>query len=293
PSFEPGREEFSKLIEQLGDLWIINVPTDNKLKINRRPDKPHLGAKHEFLRQFPDGRMASPLAEIDYYCRIAMMVLKGGYKLPDIIQPKGTIKVASYKNPLLKSKEKARADPLAKFLDLYDEEGADKDKELVKIVPITISLGGNNSALLLSGPNMGGKTATARGIGLAVVLTQMGFPLPDDNPEIAVFKNIYTIFPQPEQLQAGYGYFGMLIKQFTELIEKAESGDLVILDEVPTGTDYNELVAIATVLIEDLINTGATVVVTGHLKKAFELVAGRTGQKPFMHTVTKKDGKFI
>ena len=85
----------------------------------------------------------------------------------------------------------------------------------------------------------------------------------------------------------------MLVKKNTDLAKKVGPGDLVILDEVPIGTDYNELVAIATVLIEDLINTGATVIVTGHLKKAFEFLVQRTNQTPYMHTVTERDGAIV
>ncbi|NQT32742.1 MAG: hypothetical protein HQ594_03605, partial [Candidatus Omnitrophica bacterium] len=261
--------EFLELVEQFSDIWQINASSTNKMKRNREPDTPHLGAKHAFLRQFPDGRMQSPLAELDYYCRIAMMILEDGYALPDIIQPNGTIRLASYNNPLLEPNPGSGTN---------------------SVQPVTINLGGNKSALLLSGPNMGGKTTTARGIGLAILLTQMGFPIPADDPEVAVFRNIYTLFPSPEQLRAGYGYFGMLIERLTTIIKESGPGDLVILDEVPTGTDYYELVAIATVLIEDLINKGATVVVTGHIKKAFEFIAQRTGQQPFMHTISESAG---
>ncbi|MBD3271775.1 MAG: hypothetical protein GF384_04465, partial [Elusimicrobia bacterium] len=174
-----------------------------------------------------------------------------------------TIVLSEYKNPLLSEKK--------------------------NIEPLSIQFGKNFTALLLSGPNMGGKTTTARGIGLAVLLTQMGFPLPSP-AVISPFKNIYTVFPEPEQLREGYGYFGSLIEQLSELLKKAGPGDLVILDEVPIGTDYTELVSIATVIIEDLIASGAVVIVTGHLKKAFELVAQRTGIQPFMHTTTEKKG---
>ncbi|MBM3254646.1 MAG: hypothetical protein FJZ16_10355, partial [Candidatus Omnitrophica bacterium] len=118
-------------------------------------------------------------------------------------------------------------------------------------------------------------------------------PIPDEAPELGIFRNIYTVFPKPEQLKPGYGYFAILVKEITDLIKKAGPGDLVILDEVPTGTDYQELVAVAVVLIEDLIKSGATVIVTGHLKKAFQLLAERTGQQPYMHTVKDVEGHMV
>jgi len=253
PEFISKNEEFQKLAEELSDLWVISQQEGGG------------SDKHPYLRQFPDGKMQSPLAEIDYFSRMALLVLEGNYKFPAAAEGIGTINLASYINPLLQEK--------------------------TDIQPISVHLTRKSNALLLSGPNMGGKTTTARGVGLAVLLNQMGLSTPDSNPELSLFRNIYTIFPRPEQLQKGYGYFGTLIKQLTELVQKAGPGDLVILDEVPTGTDYQELVAIATVLIEDLINKGATVIATGHLKKAFKLLAERTGQVPFMHTVTTVDGR--
>jgi DNA mismatch repair ATPase MutS len=268
-------KEFLELVEMHKDIWKIKD-----------------SSSHAFLRHFPHGRINGVLSEIDYYARICLMMLEDGFKLPDIYQPTGTVKLDEYKNPHLLGKTSKTTGPILSLLDLFGRMGKE-EKSGIEVQPLDIDLGGDRSAMLLSGPNMGGKTTTARGVGLAVLLTQMGLPLPANNPQLGLFKNVYTIFPQPEQLHAGYGYFGMLIKELTDLIKvkKTGPGDLIILDEVPTGTDYYELVAVATVLLEDLIKSGATVVVTGHLKKAIELVADRTGQEPLMHTVTTEGGE--
>jgi len=268
-------KEFLELVEIHKDIW----------KIGGSPEE-------AFLRHFPNGRINGVLSEIDYYARVCLMILEDGFELPDIYQSTGTVKLDDYMNPQLLGKASKAKGPILSLSDLFGRMQKE-DKAEVKVQPVNINLGDGNSAILLSGPNMGGKTTTARGVGLAVLLTQMGFPLPANDPRLGLFKNVYTIFPQPEQLQAGYGYFGMLIKELTDLIKikKVGLGDLIILDEVPTGTDYYELVAVATVLLEDLIKSGATVVVTGHLKKAIELVSARTGQEPLMHTVTTDKGE--
>jgi DNA mismatch repair ATPase MutS len=268
-------KQFLELVEMHKDIWKIDD-----------------SAKHAFLRHFPHGRINGVLSEMDYYARACLMILEDNFKLPNIHQPTGTIKLDEYKNPHLLGKGGQKTGPILSLLDLFGRMGKE-DKPEIQVQPVNIDLGGDRTAMLLSGPNMGGKTTTARGIGLAVLLTQMGLPLPADNPQLGLFKNVYTIFPQPEQLHAGYGYFGMLIKELTDLIKvkKAGPGDLIILDEVPTGTDYYELVAVATVLLENLIKSGATVIVTGHLKKAIELVADRTGQQPLMHTVSTEGGE--
>jgi DNA mismatch repair ATPase MutS len=267
--------EFLELVEMHKDIWKID------------------GSSGEaFLRHFPNGRINGILSEMDYYARICLMILEDDCKMPDIYQPVGTIKLDEYINPQVSGKKNKNEYSISAFSDIFNRMKKEGKTEIT-VQPISITLGDGRSAILLSGPNMGGKTTTVRGIGLAVLLTQMGFPIPANDPRLGLFKNIYTVFPQPEQLHAGYGYFGMLIKELTDLtrVKKAGTGDFIILDEVPTGTDYYELVAVTVVLLEDLIKSGATVIVTGHLKKAFEIVSASTGQEPLMHTVSIKEGE--
>ena len=97
--------------------------------LNKKINRKSAGAKHEFLRQFPDGKMKSPLAEMDYHCRIALMVLKDGYKLSNIMQPTGTIKLTSYRNPLLEPAPE-REDDLFSF---FRRRKTDEEKLPVNI----------------------------------------------------------------------------------------------------------------------------------------------------------------
>jgi DNA mismatch repair ATPase MutS/CheY-like chemotaxis protein len=275
---ELARAEFRKIHEKFADIGVLNL---------EQQDKRGGPAAQPFLRQFPDGLMKKTLGTIGYYSRLAMMILEDGYTFPNISaqdgksHPIGTLELNEFRNPLLVNADETGFGPTETLR-----------KQMDRIEPTSISLDGNQNALLLTGPNMGGKTTTARAVALSVLMTQIGFPLPVHKAEMGLFRNIYTVFPAPDQFKAGYGYFESLLQQLTNLLKIAQKGDLIILDEVPVGTDYFELVSVATVLIEDFIKTGATVVVTGHLKKAIELIARRTGQTPFMHTVEKKDGSF-
>ncbi|MBI4430185.1 MAG: hypothetical protein HY587_00545 [Candidatus Omnitrophica bacterium] len=282
--------EFSDLMNRFGNLWELKdggkaKPARKRSRFDSDDGGKSWKYEHAFLRRFPDRFMRNPLAQIDFYSRAALMILEDGWKFPEHSPHTATVKLRSFKNPLL-NKERTRREPSRDAISpMQDKE------EPARIEPLEIELGGGKSALLLSGPNMGGKTTTARGIALAVLLTQMGLPIPGDG-EIGPFRNVYTVFPEPEQLQEGYGYFAFLIKNLTEMIKKVGPGDLVILDEVPIGTDYTELAAIAAVLFEDFIASGATVVVTGHLKKAFELLSARPAVKAMMHT-TKEENSHV
>jgi len=275
---ETVEEQYGQIVkiytEKGKELWRkIPIEKQDKLESQRFTfmDKsvPHYYT-HQYLRQFAQILMNGVIGEIDFYTRIAITKLEDNLIFADLDPQSGVINLNSYKNLFLVN-----------------------DREVKKVEPISISMDADRNGLLLSGPNMGGKTTTARSIGLAVVLTQAGLLISAEAASLSVFNNIYTVFPSTEQLQTGYGYFEMLIKKLTELSKVAGPGDLIILDEVPTGTEYQELVAITVVLIEDLINSGATVIVTGHLKKAFELIAESTGQTPLMHTIKEENGKMV
>ncbi|MDO8579942.1 MAG: acyl-CoA dehydrogenase family protein, partial [Candidatus Omnitrophota bacterium] len=313
-------KEFKELIDPnsgLGELWKINVPPQEQVK-SHVTGKSGKGDKHAFIRQFPDSVMNNILTEIDFYARLALMFVEDGYAFAEIDPSQGTIHLDSFWNPLLKGRAESKAQGKSREAtmgsragmgllldavlgvgeeDAVDEGAVDQDEmeqdetpvvtgfQKDHVVPVSVDLGGDQKAFLLSGPNMAGKTETARAIALAVVLNQAALPLPVQNAKLSLFRNIYSVFPRPKQFQEGHGYFGTLLQELTELTKNVGQGDLVILDEVPTGTDYHELVAVTTVMIEDLINQGATVIITGHLKKAFELIAQRTGQQPYMQTV--------
>ncbi len=255
PSSLNDNQELQELFKELENIWETDQTPGGG------PDK------HSFLRQLPDNVMNNLLGRVGYYSYAALMMARDGAELPNVDNPDGTIHFESYKNPIVSSD--------------------------INVVPVTINIDGGKNVLLLSGPNMGGKTTTARGVAFSVIFTQMGLPVPSNNPELAIFNNIHTVFPSSHQISPGFGYFSSTVRQITELISKVQPGDLIILDEVPAGTEYTELVAIATVLIEDLIATGATVVVTGHLKKAFELIVEHTGHTPMRHTMAEEDGRMV
>lgn len=158
-----------------------------------------------------------------------------------------------------------------------------------KVQPICLNYCGNS--LLISGPNMGSKSTLARAIGIISILTRAAIPINVKEAIVPLFKKVYSVFPGEEGKFSGYSYFTSVISKLTGIIKVAKEGDLVILDEVPAGTEYKELVAITVVLIEDLIKTGANVVVTGHLKKAFEILSQKPGNMAVMTSINNK-GKY-
>ncbi|MBU4346195.1 MAG: methyltransferase domain-containing protein, partial [Candidatus Omnitrophica bacterium] len=180
-----------------------------------------------YIRHFPNN-MTMILNEMGYYSCIAMAILENDHKWINIAKPTGTINLVSYKNPLLNAKT-------------------------THVRPITINLNNRKNALLLSGPNMGGKTMTGRAIGLAVLLNQAVLPIPaEETLGLGLFRNIYTVFPRPEHMHKGYGYFEALVKELTEIIKEAERNGNVFGDMEGNDSEQKLLGESLPALVEKL-----------------------------------------
>jgi len=134
------------------------------------------------------------------------------------------------------------------------------------VVPITIEIGGNKKGLVITGPNMGGKTVTLKTIGLFTAMAMAGFPIPcDPSSEIRMFSKILVDIGEEQDIEQSLSTFSSHMKRIVSIMEEADEDSLVLLDELGSGTDPVEGSALAIALIEELIERGATFVVTTHL----------------------------
>lgn len=134
------------------------------------------------------------------------------------------------------------------------------------VVPITIEIGGNKKGLVITGPNMGGKTVTMKTIGLFTAMAMAGFPIPcDPSSEIRMFSKILVDIGEEQDIEQSLSTFSSHMKRIVNIMEEADEDSLVLLDELGSGTDPVEGSALAIALIEELIERGATFVVTTHL----------------------------
>ena len=134
-----------------------------------------------------------------------------------------------------------------------------------KVVPIDIELGQSFSILLITGPNTGGKTVSMETLGLLALLAQSGCFLPTaPDSEIPVYRNIYADIGDEQSIEQSLSTFSAHTRNIVRIIDKAEQGDLILLDEVGAGTDPDEGAALARSIIAHFLQQGIAVVATTH-----------------------------
>ena len=104
------------------------------------------------------------------------------------------------------------------------------------------------SCILLTGPNMGGKSCLVRMIGLGVLMAQIGCYVAADSMTLTVFDGIYTRMGSSDSILSGMSTFLVEMSQTSQILARATSRSLVILDELGRGTSNldGEAIAFAT-----------------------------------------------
>ena len=137
-----------------------------------------------------------------------------------------------------------------------------------KVVPVDISIGEEYSALIITGPNTGGKTVSLKTTGLLVLMTMCGLLIPcADGSRISVFDNILVDIGDNQSIEMNLSTFSSHINQVIDIIDRADRRSLVLLDELGSGTDPVEGAALAVSVIERLKSSGAKLMVTTHYQE--------------------------
>lgn len=139
-----------------------------------------------------------------------------------------------------------------------------------------IELSNTCQALILSGPNAGGKTVILKTVGLLALMVQSGMPVTAaEGSELPCFGSVFADIGDEQSLEQDLSTFSSHVKQIADILRRADKDSLVLLDELGSGTDPNEGAGLGAAVLESLIARGSFSLVTTH-HNALKLFGAKT-----------------
>jgi DNA mismatch repair protein MutS2 len=137
-------------------------------------------------------------------------------------------------------------------------------KENRTIVPMTLTLGGEERVLVVSGPNTGGKTVVLKTTGMAALAAQSGIPLAAQRALLPLFDRVLVDIGDEQSIAADLSTFSAHMLNLKTMLEAATPDSLVLVDEMGTGTAPEEGAALAVALLDEFRAKNCIVLATTH-----------------------------
>jgi DNA mismatch repair protein MutS len=217
---------------------------------------------------------ALALAEIDVLASFATLAANRNYCRPQFVDS-GELEVVAGRHPVIEQQE------LTGVSDRF--------------VPNDLYLNGTTHAVLvITGPNMGGKSTYLRQAALIVLMAQMGCFVPARSARLGLVDRIFTRIGASDNLARGRSTFMVEMTETASILNTATPRSLILLDEVGRGTSTYDGLAIAWAAIEYIhANTRAKTLFATHYHELTELADRLSGVKNYHVSVKESHGGIV
>ena len=221
----------------------------------------------------PISRVASAMATVDVFSSLAEVAVRHHYVRPAISYA-DSIAIKNGRHPVVERQLGAGS-----------------------FVPNDVSLSNESDrVLVLTGPNMAGKSTYIRQVGIIVLMAQIGSYVPADAANIGLVDRIFTRVGLQDDLTTGQSTFMVEMVETAAILNQATPRSLVILDEIGRGTSTFDGLSIARSVIEHVHNDprlGCKTLFATHYHELTELARTLPGVRNFSVAVTEEEGQVI
>ncbi len=217
--------------------------------------------------------VATVVAQLDVYISLAEAAIRGNYKKPQL-RDSSEIHLTAGRHPVVEKM-------------LQGEWFVPNDAHLDNL---------ENRLIILTGPNMAGKSTYMRQVALLVLMAQIGSFVPADQAIIGIVDRIFTRVGASDDLATGQSTFMVEMNEVANILNHATNRSLIILDEIGRGTSTYDGLSIAWAVAEYILDPnkiGAKTLFATHYHQLTQLAEHHTGVKNWSVAVKEKGEDII